>query len=920
MRLAPAQRQAAGILKGPVRVVAGAGTGKTAVLAERFRRLVQAGVRPESILVMTFSERAAAEMRLRIRASTGLEPEQVGTFHALAMRWLREDGRRIGIPAHFRILAGADLWIAVRELMWELGNPLLVGEERPDDLVAPLLKAMERLKQELVPLDRVARWCAEAEDRERGDLLAAAVELFAEHARRTRSAGWLDFDDLLVEAARLLGRPDVGAAYRARFPYLMVDEYQDTNLAQERLVELLAGPQGNVFVVGDDDQSIYRFRGASVASMERFLRVFPGAAGVGLGQNRRSSRSIVTVAAALVAHNAARLPKEITASGRMGLPVRILEAPDGGTEAEAIAERIRRLLEGGTPAGAIAVLCRTNAIARPVAGALEAAGIPFVQPGAGIYAQPAVRDVIALLRVIADPDDRLALARVVTRPPLELELRGPVAEALSGRPWEVPALQLMREAEPRAPWLDLLDELHRESARLGVDDLFFELMSRSHYLEIESEPKAVAAVTRLGELIAEFCERSNDHALGAWLGRLDLELRSGYDPELPGVEGADRREAVQVMTIHQAKGLEFDAVFVPALVEGRLPQPHRGEGFELPPELLEAWVRGREDHVAEERRLLYVAMTRARRELVLSWAHRYEGARRWRRSRFLNEVASGRRWSGEVVAARAEDDPAPAPSPAFPPAAPLSFSSVATYRECPRQHWFRYRVGLPAQESVEAQFGTLVHRVLMRAARVRQAGDRLDGDRLMELYEAAWAEVELADERRRPVLFELGRRQLCSLLAAGGLEAAPYAVESAFTATLDGWRLKGIIDRVDFPPPTQTGGEVGEIEGIRDGAWRIVDYKTGSPRPASQLRRDLQLALYALGAREALGLDPIELEIVYLRDGRRVPIPVTDELLESARTALADAGAGIAAGRFEPRPERRRCGLCSYRLACDSAL
>jgi DNA helicase-2/ATP-dependent DNA helicase PcrA len=919
MRLSPEQRAAASVLEGAVRVVAGAGTGKTAVLAERFRRLLATGVRPESILVMTFSERAASEMRARIAALTGVDPPSVGTFHSLAMRWLREDGRRIGVAPSFRILAGADLWIAVRELMWELGQPELAGEERPDDLVAPLLKLMERLKQELIPLRRVARWCAESRD-ERLAPLAAAVKLFGVHARRARAGGWLDFNDVLVEAVRLLEEPGLAAAYRARFAYLMVDEYQDTNLAQERLVELLAGPRGNVFVVGDDDQSIYRFRGASVASMERFLRMFPGSVTLGLGRNRRSPGAIVATAAAVVANNPDRLAKQLSAGGRVGPPVEILEAPDGRAEADAIAAEIEALAGAGMTWGRIAVLCRTNAVARPVAAALSNRGIPHVQPGAGVYGQPAVRDVIAMLRVIADPDHALAVARVATRPPLCLRLEGPVAAALAASEAGADSvLNRLRHAAPTAPWLAILSELAIEAGRLGVDELFFELMARTRYLEVHSDPRAVAAVTRYGELIGEYCERSNDHSLGRYLERLDLELLSGLDPELTP-EAGPGAGAVHVMTIHQAKGLEFDAVFVPALVEGRLPQPHRGEGFELPPALLEAGVRRREDHVAEERRLLYVAMTRARSRLYLSWAHRYEGGRRWRPSRFLAEAGAGR--VRHCLVAEPALDAAEPPGPAAEPASGvvLSFSAVAAYRECPRQHWYRYVVGLPHQESVEGQFGTLMHRVLMRAGRLRQAGEAVDEARLLALYERAWEDVELVDERRRPVLRRLGRDQLLAFLAGGGLAAAPHSVERVFTATLDGWRMKGIIDRVDFlPPPTQQGGVEGK-SGADSKAWRIVDYKTGSPQPVSQLRRDLQLALYALGAREGLGLDAAELEIVYLRDGRRVAVPVTAELLQAARETVVDAGRGIAAGRSEPRPERRRCALCSYRLVCDSAL
>src|SRR6266566_9907356 len=252
-RLDPRQREAASLSATPARVIAGAGTGKTAVIAERFRRLLAAGADPSSILVMTFTDRAAHEMRQRIEDLAGTDVPAVGTVHSIALGWLRADGWRVGVPAGFRIVSGADRWILARELMWELGDAALVSDERPDDLVAPALQMLERLKQELVPLDRLERWAKTAEEREKAELMQACVRLFRSYERACRKAKLLDFEDLLALSVRMLEqRPALLEAYRARYPHVLVDEYQDLNLAQERLVELVAGG-GEPFVVGDDD-------------------------------------------------------------------------------------------------------------------------------------------------------------------------------------------------------------------------------------------------------------------------------------------------------------------------------------------------------------------------------------------------------------------------------------------------------------------------------------------------------------------------------------------------------------------------------------------------------------------------------------------------------------------------------------------
>jgi DNA helicase II / ATP-dependent DNA helicase PcrA len=963
MSLNREQRQAVADLGGQVRVVAGAGTGKTAVIAERFHRLVKAGSPPSSILVMTFTERAAAEMRSRIESGLGsyLGELWVGTFHSIAQTLLREDGWRIGVPPSFRILAGADRWIQMRELLWELGDPALVGAERPDDLVNPLLRLLERLKQELIATPRLEDWARSSEDRELGEQLLAAVRLFRAYERRSESERLLDFDDLILRLVRLLeARPEARDRNVKRFTSLLVDEYQDSNLAQERMVELLAG-QGNVCVVGDDDQSIYRFRGASLASMERFVRSFPGTTTRTLGRNRRSSANVVAAASALIANNPNRLPKTLSAFRGAGPRVEIAHAATGLDESLQIAGQVGALAEAGVPLGRIALLVRTNALARPIVLSLRAAGIPHQLWGArGFYRRPEVLDVIAYLRLLADPTDELAIARLAARPgagldPLEILTRLSTARATG-----VPALTALEQWAPAKRWVGIIRRLAGLASRLGIDELFFELMASTGYLEVarfesEADQRQVAAdLAKFGELIDAFCDRRRDHSLAAFVAYLELVLLSEADEEVAQVEEVEA--AVQVMTIHQAKGLEFDAVFVPALVEGRLPQPHRGDRFRIPAQLA-GETGGREDQVAEERRLLYVAMTRARDRLQLSWADQYEGSRAWRRSRFLDEIeAAGRlrfrlvevaplagaagpggRGLSDLPAAVEQSRLVAAGDSASPEAVGttrLSFSGISTYRECPRQYQYRYVYRLPVATAAEAQYGNILHAALQRLGRLRMTEPLVSPAALDRIHEEVWAEMPFSDSRRLPALRALGRLQLQRYVADGGFTDRPAMVEEAFTAELDGWRLRGIIDRVN-PPPTLEGGGWAPTKdtnggnrataaphriGPDGGVWRIIDYKTGDPIPASRLRRDLQLALYALGAQRALGLDAVELEIVYLKDASRVVIPATEDLLAEAERIGAEVAASVAEDRFEPRPERRRCSLCAYRLACPAAL
>ena len=852
------QLAAAALGGGSLRVVAGAGTGKTAVIAERFRRLVASGAPAQSILVMTFTERAANEMRQRIESLIDAPAPSVGTFHSIALGWLREDGRSVGVHPGFRILMGADRWIFARELMWSIGDAALIGDERPDDLVSPVLQMLERMKQELVPFDRLAAWTAVAEDPERAALMRACLRLFRAYERECHKQRLLEFDDLLLLAVRMLEKnPRILERYAARYPHVLVDEYQDLNLVQERLVELVAAG-GEPFVVGDDDQSIYRFRGASRASLDRFIRSFPDARTVTLGKNRRSSRRIVTAASALIANNTDRLAKHLR-SDATGTRVELWQFDDGASEAGAIADEAARLVAAGVPATAIAVLCRTNAIARPVATAMAARGVPHVVIGGhGFHDRPEIKDVIAMLRVVRDPSDLVALAR-------------PAAAALQG----------------------LLERFAVVAKTLDVRDLFFELMEQSRY-------PATANVSRFAENIGEFCETSSDHSLDAYMRYLDLVLLSGEDQE-PAVE--DIGDAVQVMTIHQSKGLEFDAVFVPSLVEGRLPQSGRSPRFELPPTVLEPLMRGREDVIAEERRLLYVAMTRARRLLYLTHATHYEGGRRWRASRFLDEVHAA---GAAVVVDREFETVAPArplePATEHTGVVHLSYSAIAAYDDCPRQYWYRHIQQLPVVHSAEAVHGVILHEVLRRAGQRRREGESVTAAALRSIHDEVWRTIAFPDSRRAPAFKRNGAAELEAFRARGGFDSTPAFLEQPFEVAVDGWKLRGVIDRID---QTEAG-------------WKIIDYKSG--RPIARKKRDLQVALYALGAAAAMHLEPLDLEVVYLASGESVQVENAAGLVREAEARGTEVAAGIRAGRFPAKPERRRCRLCPYRLACSDAL
>jgi RecB family exonuclease len=306
--------------------------------------------------------------------------------------------------------------------------------------------------------------------------------------------------------------------------------------------------------------------------------------------------------------------------------------------------------------------------------------------------------------------------------------------------------------------------------------------------------------------------------------------------------------------------------------------------------------------IAEERRLLYVAMTRARQRLYLTRAAHYEGGRRWRDSRFLDEIGSATRAvvATEVAAAR---QTAPYVTVnGYTGEIQLSYSSITAYRDCPRQYWYRNVERLPSIQSAEAVHGTMLHEVLRRAGELRREGKPLSAARLALFHEDVWRTTAFPDPRRAPAFKRNGAAELEAYRARGGFDLVPAYLEQPFALAVDGWQLRGVIDRIDRT-----------AEG-----WRIIDYKSG--RPITRRRRDIQVALYALGAKGAMKLEPVELEVVYLASGESARVDKVADLMRDAEVEGTEVAEGIRAGRFEPRPERRRCRLCPYRLACADAL
>ncbi|MCS7181758.1 MAG: UvrD-helicase domain-containing protein [Thermoanaerobaculum sp.] len=602
------QREAVTFGEGPLLVIAGAGSGKTRVLTYRIAYLLAAGrAEAQNILAVTFTNKAAREMAERVERLLGgpLAGGFVGTFHRFALALLRQYPQLVGLPPRFAIADEDEQRRLVEQILRELGIP-------PSQLSPRAARSA------------ISRWKNGSLGREH-ELLEAVV---AAYQQRLAQAGAVDFDDMLVLAVRLLAeQQELRERLRQRFTYLLVDEFQDTNPIQMELLWHLGGSRPNLTAVGDEDQSIYRFRGAELEHILRFEHTYPGAKVLTLGNNYRSTEAILEAAGAVIAHNSQRRGKVLRACNGGGEPVRLWSVADEQEEASWVVADIRRQRAAGMTS--LAVLFRLNALSRPFEEELVRWAIPYrVVGGVRFWDRAEVKDALAYLRLLVNPNDQLAFLRVVNVPARGLGAVAVERLAQAAQVWgcSVPeaSRRLPETLTPRArqalqAFWQLLEDL-RPGMEGPLDRLVQELLQRSGLLAQFSaqEEEDRGRLANLDQLVAAAGEAT----------RRGLSL-AGFLDEVALLSEADSEgapEAVLLSTLHAAKGLEFDGVYLVGLEEGLLPLL-RGDEASADEE--------------EERRLMYVGMTRARKLLTLTWARsrRLHGeARSSRPSRFLAEL------------------------------------------------------------------------------------------------------------------------------------------------------------------------------------------------------------------------------------------------------------------------------------------
>ncbi len=976
------QQQAIEHINGPMLVVAGAGTGKTTVLAGRIARLIESGAaRPSEILAVTYTRNAAAELLKRVGQilhpgqadagarllSTGL---QATTFHAYCYSLLK------GARAEFELIDDKDLFVLLRRRLGELDLRHFIKAAAPGKFLRDLLEFYRRCHDELRTPDDYADYVARIEDNElplprvakskdAGAMPDAEVLGRCHEIERvfrcievllTRE-GLGTYGHIITRAVDLLAHDDEAlhlARKRARF--ILIDEFQDSNVAQIQLTKLLAGDECNVFAVGDPDQAIFRFRGATTGAFDQFLRTFGGPAvkRVLMSQNRRSTPQILRCAYRAIERNPQITSVELNDSGWKRQPLlsaRLTQEPqlanarpvqaigylDDEHEAQLVADEIERVRRKRpkTRLQDFAVLYHQHVHRDDVLAEFRRRGIPFQVKGVDLFATPEIRDTIAAIRAL-DSDDPVALFRLAALPQfgvdpeqfragLALADRATSVELVLGKmPGGMELVATLRDARR-----ELAAAQNALPAALNVAQRFFQLADSKPLQRMRefcdgwcAKPRVIAGKGTLAEFL-QYLDYFQEAGGSLSEDPLEDDLVAALGPREVNAQIA-QPDAVQLMTIHAAKGLEFRHVFLLHVATGSFPGNYRELLVEFPQALRSPHNRSEGDskslHEQEQRRLLYVAMTRAMDELHMSG--KIPRGKDPTPSKYIRELAAQSKsdllgaieWLAPqpplliaaMQAAAAEPLPRIAQWVELPPRPDarlqdLSASAIEQYDRCPLAFKLSRDWRIPEKAAAPMQYGAAMHTALKAYFDGVRVGRPPDEESVVACFLSELAKAKIDEDFQRRLLEEKGRAELSRLLASELARPTSEILDSErqFKVQIGGATVRGRMDRLDQ---------------ARDGEVSVVDYKTGKPKSQEDADKSLQLSVYALAAQR-LGMMPGPLVFINLENGTAVESRRSVNDLSNAEEKVAKVVKKIAAGEFDPDPGFG-CRTCSYFSVC----
>ncbi len=997
MSLNKAQNEAVKYTDGPLLIVAGAGTGKTTVITKKIAYLIESSrAKPEEILALTFTDKAAEEMLTRVDEGldVGYAEMQISTFHAFCQRILELYGLDAGLPNQFKLLTQTDAWLLIKKNFDKFNLDYYRPLGNPTKHIHELIRHFSKCKDELISPEEYLKYAENVKlDKDNVEFdksrLTEIANAYHTYNQLLLDNNCLDFGDLIYHTVKLLEkRPNILKLLQERYKFILVDEFQDVNWSQYFLVRLLTNG-GQLTVVGDDDQSIYAFRGASVSNILRFKEDYPKAKEIVLTENYRSGQEILDLAYKSVQNNnpdrlevKLKIDKRLTARGsakrdsstracperpkgveraRNDTPVEHLHYPTLEEEVRSVVEKIREIrADKSVVWDDFAILVRANSHAEPFISALERAGIPYeFLASSGLYRQPIVLDCVNFLRVVDNYHESTAVYRLLRMPFLNFKENDLQKINYSRDKKSVSFYEAIKRATEYGlskEGIDVCDKLvgwiHEGMKRARYEKsgaVLLGFLEDSGYLAhiTREETKGNAEIIRQIYHLKQYFDYIHKYEkvvpgahVSDFMEHFSSVLESGEEGDM--YQPSDTPDSVNIITIHRAKGLEFKYVFVVNLVEDRFPTRRRGDGIELPDALIKEKLPEGDFHIQEERRLFYVATTRAKEGLFLTSADDYGGARAKKVSRFLAELDFGVKKETEKKKKKIS------PISHLPPQqkqtkeltkadftytmpASFSFSALNSYRKCPYQYKLSYILQIPTKGSHYFSFGQSIHSTLHKFyTQVQTLNSAEQGslfklqvtsyklqnsndvsvptlDELLKMYDASWIDDWYQSKDQKDKYYKKGKDILKGLYESSKDKwTIPVALEGWFKLKIGDYFINGRMDRVDKLP---------------DGSLQIIDYKTGQSKEKIEGDDKNQLLIYQLAAnslQEYKNLGSVSnLTFFYLEDNLQISFLGDDEDLLGLKEKLLETIENIKSSNFIATPAAHLCSHCDFKDICE---
>ncbi len=980
LKLNKAQKEAVEYREGPLLIVAGAGTGKTTVLTQRvFHLFNDLKLKTDEVLALTFTEKAAQEMEERIEQSLAFDYADlwVMTFHAFAQKVLEDYGLDIGLSSNFRILNEVDSWILIRENLDKFNLDYYQPLGNPSKFIQSMLKHFSRCKDELITPQDYLEYAKKIKLNKQSseDIILETKRLkeianaYHVYQQILLDNEVLDFGDLMFYCLKLFReRPNILKKYQEQFKHILIDEFQDTNYAQYELIKLLSKPQNNITVVGDDDQSIYAFRGSSMNNILSFKKDYPQAKEIFLNQNYRSPQNILDLSYNFIQqNNPERLEFKLSTSNRkfskklksnleQDGEIEVIKARDEKDEVREVIKKIYAILKKGKDISwnDFAILIRANAHAKAFTIGFQEANIPYqFVASRGLYEKEIVLDIIAYLKLLDNYHESSAVWRVLNFSFWKLKAKDIVNFTHLARRKAISIYAVIKNIDyylqvdeathqTLKKIVDLVEKHTQLALKKNVWMVVWSFLNDSGYLKYidsldEAEKYEIFSYLRqFYKKVQSFENNSKSARVRDFLQFFNLEIESGEKGKLSSEldEGPD---SVKIMTVHASKGLEYKYVFVVALVDKRFPSIARKEKIIIPDQLIKEVLPSGDIHLQEERRLFYVAMTRAKQGLYFTWAQDYGGARLKKPSQFLQELNLIKleddlktekkiftRQDLEINDAKIKNTIAKTDLKKLIPKQ-FSFTQIRAYQTCPRQYYYSHILKIPLQGKAVFSYGKTMHLTMQKFFQLlmnrQQQASRKQGDlfsvsdsketnlgrlnvsldELLKIYEESWIDDWFSDAESKKKYKDLGRNSLREFYKKikKKLPRVKF-LEKGFNLKVGDYSFKGEIDRVD----------------VVTGGVQIIDYKTGTSKEKLSIDDKQQLLIYQIAYESVFKEKVKNLKFYYLNDNTEIDFLGQQNDLDQVVDRLIDTIQQINSCNFTAKPNSFTCQYCDFKEIC----